>query len=50
LNAGWRRAQLCGQQTESITLKKLGAGISAAGEELQLSGRKMALVGGHEQR
>jgi hypothetical protein len=23
--AGWRRAQLCGQRTEPITLKKLGA-------------------------
>jgi len=35
---------------EPITLKKLGAAISAAGEELQLSGRKMAFVGGHDHR
>jgi hypothetical protein len=35
---------------EPITLKKLGAAISAAGEELQLSGHKMAFVGGHAQR
>jgi len=48
--AGWRRAQLCGQQAEPITLNKLGAAISFAGEELQLSGRKMAFVGGHNQR
>jgi len=35
---------------EPITLKKLGAVISAAGQELQVSGRKMAFVGGHDQR
>jgi len=35
---------------EPITLKKLGAVISAAGEELQVSGHKMAFVGGHDQR
>jgi len=50
MSAGWRRAQLCGQQTKPITLKKLGAAVSAAGEELQMSGRKMAFVGGHDQR
>jgi hypothetical protein len=48
INAGWRRAQLCGQQ--AITVKKLGAAISAAGEELQVSGHKMAFVGGHDLR
>jgi hypothetical protein len=47
ISAGWRRAQLCGQQ--AITLKKLGAAISA-GEELQVSGHKMAIVGGHDLR
>jgi len=47
--AGRRRAQLCGQQAEPITLKELGAAVSAAGEELQLSGRKMAFVGEHDQ-
>jgi hypothetical protein len=46
--AGWRRAQLCGQQ--AITLKKLGAAISAACEELQVSGHRMAFVGGHDLR
>ena len=46
--AGWRRAQLCGQQ--AITLKKLGAAISVAGEELQVSGHKMGFVGGHDLR
>jgi hypothetical protein len=35
---------------EPLTLEKLGAAISAAGEELQLSGRKMAFGGGHDQR
>jgi len=45
--AGWRRAELCGG---TITLKKLGAVISATGEELQVSGRKMTFVGGHDQR
>jgi len=48
--AGWRRAQLCGQQAEPITLEKLGAAISATGEELQLSERKMAFAAGHNQR
>jgi len=47
--AGRRRAQLCGQQTKPITLKELGAAVSAAGEELQVSGRKMAFAGGPEQ-
>jgi len=42
--AGWRRVQLCGQQ--AFTLKKLGAAISVACEELQVSGHKMAFVGG----
>jgi hypothetical protein len=46
--AGWRRAQLCGQQ--AITLKKLGAAISVAGEELQVSGDKMGFVSGHDLR
>ena len=32
-----------------ITLKKLGAAIGAAARELQ-SARKMAFVGGHDQR
>jgi hypothetical protein len=32
-----------------ITLKKLGAAIGAAAQELQ-SARKMAFVGGHDQR
>jgi len=36
--------------TEATTLKKLGAAISAAGEELQVYGRKMAFAGGHDQR
>ena len=35
---------------EPINLKKLGAAISAAGDELHLCGRKMALVGGHDER
>ena len=46
--AGWRRAQLCGQQ--AITLKKLAAAISAAGEELQVSRHRIAFVGGHDLR
>ncbi|MBZ5670159.1 MAG: hypothetical protein LAO04_10565 [Acidobacteriia bacterium] len=37
-------------QAEPITLKKLGAAIGAAGQELHLSGRKMAFLGGHDQR
>jgi hypothetical protein len=53
--AGWRRVQLCGLPTrlksgEPITLKKLGAAIGAGGQELQMSGRKMASLGGHDQR
>jgi hypothetical protein len=52
--AGWRRAQLCGPQARlkscrPITLKKLGAAIGAAAQELQ-SARKMASVSGHDQR
>jgi hypothetical protein len=43
-------AQSAALRPEPITLKKLGAVISAAGEELQVSGRKMAFVGGHDQR
>jgi hypothetical protein len=35
---------------EPITLKKLGAAISAAGEELELSGRKRAFGGRQDQR
>ena len=35
---------------EASTLKELGAGISAAGQELRVPGRKMALGGGHDQR
>jgi hypothetical protein len=51
----YRRAALCGAQTrlksgELITLKKLGAAIGTIGQELQLSWRKMAFVGGHDQR
>jgi len=46
--AGRHRAQLCGQQ--AITLKKLGAAISAACEELQVSGHKMRFLGGHDLR
>ena len=46
--AGYHRAQLCGQQ--AITLKKLDAAISAAGEELQVSGHKMRFAGGHDLR
>jgi len=46
--AGWHRAQLCGQQ--AITLKKLGAAISAACEELQVSGHKIRFLGGHDLR
>jgi len=54
LSAGWRRAQLCGPQAKlkscrPITLKKLGAAIGAAAQELQ-SARKMAFVGGHDLR
>jgi hypothetical protein len=48
LSADWRRAQLYGQQ--AITLKKLGAAISFAGEELQVSGHKMGFVGRHHLR
>lgn len=50
VSAGWRRAQLCGPQTEPITRKNLGAAIGAAGEEGQLAGRKMAFVVGHNPR
>ena len=51
----YRRAALCGAQTrlksgELITLKKLGAATGAAGQEWQPSARKMASVGGHDQR
>jgi hypothetical protein len=35
---------------EPISLKKHGAAIGAAGEELQVSGRKMAFGGGHDKR
>jgi len=53
--ACWRGAQLCGPQTrpksgEPITLKKLGAMIGGAGEELRVSGRKTPFVGGHDER
>jgi hypothetical protein len=44
--AGAERSSAAG----TISLKKLGAVISAAGQELQVSGRKMAFVGGHDQR
>jgi hypothetical protein len=52
---GWHRAKLCDTQTglisgEPITLKKLGSAIGAAGQEWQPSARKMAFVGGHDQR
>jgi hypothetical protein len=52
--AGWRRAHLCGPQARlkscrPITLKKLGAAVGAAAQELQ-SARKMAFVGGRDQR
>jgi hypothetical protein len=36
-------------QAKPITLKKLGAAASAAGQGLQLSGCKMAFAGGHDQ-
>jgi hypothetical protein len=35
---------------EPITLKKLGAAIGVAGQELQPSRGKMAFAGGHNQR
>jgi len=35
---------------EPITLKKLGAAISAAGQESQVCGRKRAFGGRHDQR
>jgi hypothetical protein len=52
---GWRRAQLCGTQTqrksrELIALKKLAAAKGAAGQELQPSRRNTAFSGGHDQR
>jgi hypothetical protein len=52
-----QKAHLCATRPEDfdkapaepIPLKKLGAAISAAGEELQLSERNMVFGGGHDQ-
>jgi len=43
--AGAERSSAANRQNRS-----LGAAISAAGEELQVSGRKMAFAAGHDQR